>query len=56
MTKEEWIILRLLKGWINQNPSRAMLHPDCVRTIQYLRNKHGKEKVIEAIDRLPLSH
>jgi hypothetical protein len=55
MTKEEWIILRLLKGWVGQTPARAMLHPDCVRTIQYMCNKYGKDKVFDAIDRLPLS-
>jgi hypothetical protein len=56
MTKEDWIILRLLKGWVNQSPSKAAQNPDCVRTIQYLCNKHGVDKVCAALEQLPLSH
>ena len=55
MTEEDWIILRLLKGWIDQIPTRATLHPDYVRTVQYLRHKVGDKNLNEAIDRLNLS-
>lgn len=55
MTEKDWIILRLLRGWVNTNYTRASTHPDYVRTIVYLRNKVGEKALFDAIDQLNLS-
>ena len=56
MTKEDWIILRLLKGWVKANPRHASQHPDYVATVVYLSKKLGKRNLFAAIDQLHLSH
>jgi hypothetical protein len=40
MTKEDWIILRLLKASCR---TQAVAHPDYVRSIVYLLKKYGSK-------------
>lgn len=57
MTKEDWIILRMLKGWFNAHPANASKHPDYVRTLVYMCNKYGLDKTCDALAQIspPLS-
>ena len=49
MTKEDWIILRLLKA---SSRTQACAHPDYVRSILYLVDKYGIVAIIAGIDQL----
>jgi hypothetical protein len=49
MTKEDWIILRLL---VASCRTQAVTHPDYVRSTLYLIKKYGSKAVYGGIDRL----
>jgi hypothetical protein len=49
MTKEDWIILRLLKA---STRTQAIAHPDYVRSIMYLMGKHGVDGLNDGITKL----
>ena len=49
MTKEDWIILRLLKASCR---TQAMTHPDYVRSVVYLLNKYGMAGLTDSITKL----
>jgi hypothetical protein len=40
MTKEDWIILRLLKA---STRTQAITNPDYVRSVLYMLKKHGRK-------------
>jgi hypothetical protein len=40
MTKEDWIILRLLKA---STRTQAIAHPDYVRSVLYMLKKYGSK-------------
>lgn len=49
MTKEDWIILRLLKAACR---TQAATHPDHVRSLLYLRDKYGSKGLDKYIAQL----
>lgn len=49
MTKEDWIILRLLKASCR---TQAVAHPDYVRSILYLLKKYGSKGLFRHIAQL----
>ena len=49
MTKEDWIILRLLKAACR---TQAMTNPDYVRSILYLLDKYGMAALTDSITQL----
>lgn len=49
MTKEDWIILRLLKASCR---TQAMTHPDYVRSILHLYKKYGMAVLDDSITKL----
>ena len=49
MSKEDWIILRLLMAGVQ---TRATHSPDYPRAILYLRKKYGEKTLSQAIDQL----
>jgi len=55
MSKEDWIILRLLKMALfhsGMTLNKFGVQPDVVKSILYLRKKYGSEKFYAAIDEL----
>ena len=49
MTKEDWIILRLLKASVK---TQTVTNPDYVRSILYLLNKYGMAGLTDSITKL----
>jgi hypothetical protein len=49
MTKEDWIILRLLKA---SSRTQACAHPDYVRSILYILDKYGVDELDSCIKQL----
>jgi hypothetical protein len=49
MTKEDWIILRLLKASCR---TQATTNPDYVRSIMYLMGKYGMDGLNDGITKL----
>jgi hypothetical protein len=49
MTKEDWIILRLLKA---STRTQAVAHPDYVRSVLYLLKKYGSKGLDKHIAQL----
>jgi hypothetical protein len=49
MTKEDWIILRLLKA---SGKTQSTINPDYVRSVVYLLNKYGMAGLTDSITQL----
>jgi hypothetical protein len=49
MTKEDWIILRLLKASCR---TQAIAHPDYMRSVLYLIDKYGSKGLDKHISQL----
>lgn len=55
MTKEDWIILRLLRGQVRLFSSlSAQAQRDYTRSLIYIINKYGEDVLIDCIDQLVL--
>mgnify|MGYP001132383776 CR=1 FL=1 len=57
MSKEDWIILRLLKAGVRGTSYRMKfsVDPDVVKAILYLHKKYGRQGLSDAIDKLEWS-
>ena len=50
-TAEDWIILRLLNGWVND--VGVLMHNELARkSVQWLTNKLGIETVLDMVEQL----
>ena len=54
MSKEDWIILRLLKAGVRETSygMKFGLNPDVVKAILYLHKKYGRQGLSDAMDKL----
>jgi hypothetical protein len=58
MSKEDWIILRLLKVGVRGTSygMKFSVDPDVVKAILYLHKKYGRQGLSDAIDKLGVSN
>jgi hypothetical protein len=52
MKRKDWMLLRVLRIAIRQNPTKTRCNRDIVLTTLYLLNKYGKKELNRCIDAL----